>query len=63
MTFDLRLVHAARVVIETAGDLEVRDDRTRHPLVRGIEELGQLLQALVQQFTTHTEVGQTRAHL
>ena len=63
MAFDLRLIDAARVVVEAARDLQIGDDGTRHPLVRGVEQLGQLTQPLLEQLTAHAEVGQAIADL
>ena len=44
-----RLVDAARVVVEPAGDLEVRDHRAGRALLRGLQQRHELAEPLVQQ--------------
>jgi len=56
---ELRLVDRAGVVVEAAGDLELRDDDTGLLPVRGIEQPAQRFEALVEQRVGHAE----RTHL
>ena len=49
MALHLRLVDRARVVVQAAGDPQIRDERARHAGARGIQQRAQLAQALLQE--------------
>ena len=63
MALNLRLIDATRVVVEATRDLQVGNNCAGHPLIRSVEQLGELTQALFEQFPIHAEASQAIPNL